>query len=400
MKRNHGTIQRCQGAAVALVCTIVLLAAGRASAQTHTTGLSTTKTCPAIAPSGSSYNCGFTVTNADEQHAVANLVVTDAVNGGAPAAVSCLQGGSAVTALGPAGSGTESCGGTIPITAPINCTASNQFTGDQVAASGTDAAPPPSQFNGLPVSGGATNNTIIPPLDCSDNNSCTTDTCDPVIGCQYAQVDCNDNDACTTDSCDPATGCGHAALDCDDEDACTTDTCDPTSGCQHSTITCADPVCTSCNPQTGSCDPLPELPAQCVQLPGRMTGGGSVFTTLGNRVTHGFELHCDAEVGPNNLEINWLKGQNFHLESLTSATCTDDPNIAPPPPQAGFDTYVGTGVGRCNGVSGATITFTLTDAGEPGKEDTATFEITGCPGGLTLSVSGNLKKGNHQAHAH
>jgi hypothetical protein len=42
----------------------------------------------------------------------------------------------------------------------------------------------------------------------------------------------------------------------------------------------------------------------------------------------------------------------------------------------------------------------LTDAGEPGKLDTATFEITGCPGGLTLSVSGHLNKGNQQAHAH
>jgi len=129
-----------------------------------------------------------------------------------------------------------------------------------------------------------------------------------------------------------------------------------------------------------------------------MTGGGSVFTSENGRVTHGFELHCDAEVGPNNLEINWGPGNHFHLEDLTSAVCSDDPNIEPPPPAADFDTYVGTGTGRCNGVAGATITFTLTDAGEPGKNDTATFEITGCPDGLTLSVSGNLNKGNHQAH--
>jgi Dictyostelium (slime mold) repeat len=237
-------------------------------------------------------------------------------------------------------------------------------------------------------------------IDCNDNNACTSDACDPATGGTHSEIDCNDNNACTSDACDPATGCTHSEIDCNDNNACTSDACDPATGCQHSTVTCADPVCTACNPATGSCDPLPEPPASCVELPGRMTGGGSVFTKGGKRVTHGFELHCDAEVGPNNLEINWPTGNNFHLESLTSATCTDDPAIEPPPPDAGFDTYVGTGVGRCNGVSGALITFTLTDAGEPGKFDTATFEITGCPGGLTLSVSGHLHKGNQQAHAH
>jgi hypothetical protein len=129
-----------------------------------------------------------------------------------------------------------------------------------------------------------------------------------------------------------------------------------------------------------------------------MTGGGSIFTKEGGRVTHGFELHCDPEVGPNNLEINWGGGNNFHLTELLTAICTDDPTIAPRPPSADFDTYNGTGTGLCNNVPGATITFVLTDAGEPGKKDFASFEISGCPGGLTLSVSGNLNKGNQQAH--
>jgi hypothetical protein len=129
---------------------------------------------------------------------------------------------------------------------------------------------------------------------------------------------------------------------------------------------------------------------------GRLTGGGSAFTSEGERVTHGFELHCDEEVGPNNLEVNW-GGNHFHLEILTSATCSDDPSIEPPPPAAPFDTYVGEGTGRCNGVPGATITFTFTDAGEPGTEDTATIDIT-CSQGGGISVSNNLNKGNHQAH--
>jgi hypothetical protein len=130
-----------------------------------------------------------------------------------------------------------------------------------------------------------------------------------------------------------------------------------------------------------------------------MTGGGSVFGKGSQRVTHGFELHCDPEVGPNNLEVNWA-GNHFHMEELLTAVCSDDPSIAPPPPPAGFDTYVGTGTGRCNGVAGASISFTFTDAGEPGTKDTATFDITGCPDIGGISVSGPLKKGNHQAHAH
>jgi hypothetical protein len=130
---------------------------------------------------------------------------------------------------------------------------------------------------------------------------------------------------------------------------------------------------------------------------GRMTGGGSVFTSDGLRVTHGFELHCDIEIGPNNLEINWGPGNRFHLTELLTAVCTDEAGIEEFPPEAGFDTYVGTGTGTCNGVEGATISFTLTDAGEPGKVDFASYDIL-CADGSTLTVSGNLKKGNQQAH--
>ena len=146
-------------------------------------------------------------------------------------------------------------------------------------------------------------------------------------------------------------------------------------------------------------DPLP-TPPQPVNIPTttqeRMTGGGSVFDS-NKRITHGFTLQCDVNNGPNNLEINWGKGNKFHLDSLTSAVCADDAAIAPKPPTAGFDTYVGTGTGSLNGVSGATATWIFTDAGEPGKNDHATIIITD-GSGIVLSVSGNLHNGNHQAH--
>jgi len=131
---------------------------------------------------------------------------------------------------------------------------------------------------------------------------------------------------------------------------------------------------------------------------GRMTGGGSIISSLYGRVTHGFELHCDVNNDPNNLEINWGRGNKFHLEKLISATCSDDPAINPKHPAAGFDTYVGVGTGRYNGQAGATAQWTFTDAGEPGKNDWASIVIKDSNGNVVLSVQGYLNNGNHQAH--
>lgn len=130
---------------------------------------------------------------------------------------------------------------------------------------------------------------------------------------------------------------------------------------------------------------------------GRMTGGGSVFTDA-VRVTHGFELHCNQTILPNNLEINWDGGNRFHLDSLATAFCFNDPAISPNPPAAGFDTFKGTGTGVLNGAPGATVEWTFTDAGEPGSKDSAKIVIKDFGGSIVLSVSGNLTRGNQQAH--
>jgi len=131
---------------------------------------------------------------------------------------------------------------------------------------------------------------------------------------------------------------------------------------------------------------------------GRMTGGGSILSSRYGRVTHGFELHCDVNDGPNNLEINWGRGNRFHLKHLTSATCSDDPAISPEPPEAGFDTYVGKGTGLYNGQDGATAEWKFTDAGEPGTKDWASIVIRDSHGVVVLSVEGYLNRGKHQAH--
>ncbi len=123
---------------------------------------------------------------------------------------------------------------------------------------------------------------------------------------------------------------------------------------------------------------------------GRFTGGGSVFTSSGQRVTHGFELHCSVSDVPNNLEINF-GGDRFHLDTLTSVSCTVNPST-------GTATIVGTGTGSFNGTSGYTIQFTMTDAGEPGTNDFASFLITSPTGAVVLNVAGTLTFGNQQFH--
>lgn len=129
---------------------------------------------------------------------------------------------------------------------------------------------------------------------------------------------------------------------------------------------------------------------------GFMTGGGSVFTRDGMRVTHGFELHCDGS-DPNNLQINW-EGNHFHLDGLDYQDCTNNPSIDPGQPYATFDEYYGDGWGVYNNTEEATIQFVLRDAGEPGSKDHAAFRIYDSDGNLLLRVGGNLNKGNHQAH--
>ena len=149
--------------------------------------------------------------------------------------------------------------------------------------------------------------------DCSDDNDCTDDVCDPETGdcsnpekpdgaeceggqCKAGQcvglcegVDCWDDNPCTSDACDPKTGsCPHTPLEdgtpckvgsdpgrcengvcwglcdfvvCDDKKVCTTDRCDRTNGrCIHTDKSdgtacpggqCRGGVCTA---EPGPCD--------------------------------------------------------------------------------------------------------------------------------------------------
>ena len=124
-------------------------------------------------------------------------------------------------------------------------------------------------------------------LDCDDNNSCTATSCNAIQGCLTETLsgiscedglpctendiclngtcspgnplDCDDANVCTTDSCNPAVGCqnlGTTAL-CDDDDLCTTDDqCAPlgsTSACLGVVVSCPELDTNDCT--TATCDP-------------------------------------------------------------------------------------------------------------------------------------------------
>jgi hypothetical protein len=140
-----------------------------------------------------------------------------------------------------------------------------------------------------------------------------------------------------------------------------------------------------------------ECPEQGCVTEGRMTGGGRLNTDM--VVTHGFELHCDVSDVPNNLEVNWDGGNHFHLSALTDVICIDEAGISPNPPAADFDLLEAHGTGTYNGEDGARIYFVFTDAGEPGKDDTARIKIVDADNNVVLDVgTTHLNNGNHQAH--
>ena len=120
-------------------------------------------------------------------------------------------------------------------------------------------------------------------VTCNDSNACTTDSCDPAVGCVATPISCNDFNACTDDGCDPATGCFNTdnSAGCDDHNPCTDDTCDPEVGCLNT-------------PRTGACDDGDACTDNDTCSAGVCVGGGAVTCNDGNPCT---EDSCNPSTG-------------------------------------------------------------------------------------------------------
>ena len=94
-------------------------------------------------------------------------------------------------------------------------------------------------------------------VTCDDLNGCTTDACDPAVGCVATfdnTLSCDDGDSCTLeDSCVDGVCIPGDVDTCDDENFCTANFCDPIDGCDSIDLAY---LCADTNPCTDeSCDP-------------------------------------------------------------------------------------------------------------------------------------------------
>jgi hypothetical protein len=135
---------------------------------------------------------------------------------------------------------------------------------------------------------------------------------------------------------------------------------------------------------------------------GRMTGHGHQFNYQGfDKVQWEFRNSvCNEERFPD-LKVEF-GGHVFKLTDYsTPLVCftLNPPTSTEGNPVAGFDSIRSQGTGTLDGVEGAGITFRFTDAGEPGRLDTAKFIITAPDGSVAINyVGGAIDGGNHQAH--
>jgi hypothetical protein len=86
------------------------------------------------------------------------------------------------------------------------------------------------------------------PLLCNDGNPCTTNSCDPVLGCRSVPVangfPCPDGDVCNgAETCLSGVCVFGAAPNCNDGNACTTDSCSAIFGCSSVYV----PGCQPCS---------------------------------------------------------------------------------------------------------------------------------------------------------
>ncbi|MEM7158860.1 MAG: MYXO-CTERM sorting domain-containing protein [Myxococcota bacterium] len=113
------------------------------------------------------------------------------------------------------------------------------------------------------------------PVDCSDDNECTNEFCDPESGCvlQLNVEPCDDGSVCTQmDTCNMGV-CDGTPIDCGDDDVCTADSCDPEMGCYSEPIRGCCESDEECGPDE-ICDLGTNM---CVPEPsgGTGTGGGT-----------------------------------------------------------------------------------------------------------------------------
>jgi len=143
-------------------------------------------------------------------------------------------------------------------------------------------------------------------LNCNDNNQCTTDSCDPVLGCLNTPVtdgtSCSDGLFCTDpDTCVNGL-CTTPARDCADSIDCTVDACDETNDvCLHNAT---DSLCPSTSCRTGRCSATSGCytvynpTGNCVRSQGYYKNHYSEFTSVVNITYNNYICYSPATTKP------------------------------------------------------------------------------------------------------
>ncbi len=160
-------------------------------------------------------------------------------------------------------------------------------------------------------------------IPCDDDNTCTDDSCDPVLGCVFSpnEAICDDQNACTegdqcangqcvpgapvtcdngkfcdgAETCDPEVGCVEGAPpDCDDDNPCTADSCDADQNrCVQVQLetakegpmgspTCSDEADNDCDDLSDADDPECLFGLVAVEPGQGPAAGGQVVSLLGS----------------------------------------------------------------------------------------------------------------------
>lgn len=167
---------------------------------------------------------------------------------------------------------------------------------------------------------------------CDDGNACTSvDFCEAGVCVGNALIVCPDDDnPCTSQHCDPAVGCvtmpAADGTSCDtDADACTGAVCSG-AACFRSVTLCPDldgnPCTTSvCNPVSGACDTVNLPPGTSCALP---YGGGGVCSASGVCVAGSMctatTLDCDGD-GSCECTVTGAGGGCIGPLCIPAATC-------------------------------------------------------------------------------
>ena len=75
--------------------------------------------------------------------------------------------------------------------------------------------------------------------ECDDNDACTVDSCDPLTGCTHSagSGECDDGNICTVgDLCENGICNAGELIACNDDNPCTEDQCDPVLGCLYPSL--------------------------------------------------------------------------------------------------------------------------------------------------------------------